>query len=69
MTVGDEQKVFHTCDTLDDATQHALMLSRSTRRWTDNLPDPVAPCWVDIRDVRGLVIKQVNFWLLNKSKP
>lgn len=65
MTVGNEQKVFHTCDTLDEATHEALLVSRATRRWTENLD----LCWVDIRDVKNVVIKRVNFWMLNKSAP
>lgn len=66
MPVGnDPQSLFATCDTLEDATAEALILSRSTRRLTENLD----LCWVDIRDVRGVIIKSVNIWRPNASKP
>lgn len=62
---ADSQHVFHTCDTLDDATREALVLSQAARRRTE---DP-SLCWVDIRDVRNVVLKQVNFWFPNKAHP
>lgn len=63
----DPQRVQHTADTLDDATAAALILSRESR-----LLEPGSDLdafWVDIRDVNGVVIKSVNIWKPNASKP
>lgn len=63
----DPRRVQHTADTLDDATAAALILSRESR-----LTDPSSDLddfWVDIRDVNSVVIKSVNIWKPNATKP